>query len=113
MLESRAAQRRAQRGTTCCSFQAPSPSTYDADVAELVSRSHGVVVEQAGRCHPAGVRIIRKDDELVLVPAISNPEETLLDVGDDDPLADGVDTRHQVGNVLQRREGRVEYQAEK
>lgn len=74
--------------------------SYDADVAKLVGTGHGVVVEQAGRGHPAGVRVIGEDDELVLVASVAHPEEALLDVGDDHALADGVDARHQVGDVL-------------
>lgn len=76
---------------------------YDADVAELVGGGHGVVVEQAGRGHPARIRVVGEDDELVLVASVADPEQALLDVGHDHALANGVDAGHQVGNVLQRR----------
>lgn len=75
--------------------------TYDADVPKLVSGGHGVVVEQTGRCHPAGICVISKDDELVLIAPVAHPEQTLLNVRHDHTLADGVDASHQVGNVLE------------
>ena len=81
----------------------PSLQTYNADVPKLVGRGHGVVVEQTGRGHPAGVRVVGEDDELVLVAAVTDPEQALRNVSDDHTLADGVDAGHQVGNVLNRR----------
>lgn len=54
--------------------------TYNADVAKLVGRSHGVVVQQAGRGDPARMGVVREDDELVLVTPVAHPEEALLDV---------------------------------
>lgn len=78
----------------------PQPCTHDTDVAKLVGRGHGVVVEETGRGHPAGVGVIGKDDELVLVAAVANPEQALLDVSHDHTLPTGVDAGHQVGDVL-------------
>lgn len=80
----------------------PHPQTYNGDVAKLVSRGHGVVVEQTGRGHPAGICVIGEDDELVLVASVTNPEQALLDIGHDHTLSDGMDASHQVGNVLNR-----------
>lgn len=80
----------------------PSRHTYDADVPELVCRGHGVVVQQTGRGHPAGIRVISEDDELVLVASVSNPEQALLNVRHDHTLANGMDASHQVWNVLNR-----------
>lgn len=79
----------------------PTPHTHDADVPKLVSRGHGVVVQQTGRRNPAGIRIVGKDDELVLIASVTNPEQTLLHIRHDHTLADGIDARHQGGNVLQ------------
>lgn len=75
--------------------------TYNADVSKLVSRGHGVIVEQTGCRHPAGIRVVSEDDELVLIAPIAHPEQTLLDVRYDHALANGVDASHQVGNMLQ------------
>lgn len=81
------------------------PDTHDADVPELVGGGHGVVVQQAGRGHPARVRVVGEDDELVLVAPVAHPEHALLHVGHDDALADGVDAGHQVGDVLGEKGG--------
>lgn len=81
----------------------PVPHTYNADVPKLVSRGHGIVVKQTGRGHPAGICVISKDDELVLVAPVTNPEQALLNIRHDHTLADGIDAGHQVGNVLKRR----------
>lgn len=80
----------------------PSHHTYDADVPKLVCTGHGVVVQQTGRCHPAGIRVISEDDELVLVASVSNPEQALLNVRHNHTLANGMDASHQVWNVLNR-----------
>lgn len=79
---------------------APLPQTYDTDVPKLVSGGHGVVVEQTGRGHPAGIGVIGEDDQLVLVASVADPEQALRNVRHDHTLADGVDAGHQVGNVL-------------
>lgn len=78
----------------------PSHHTYNADVPELVCRSHGVVVQQTGRGHPAGICVIGEDNELVLVASVTNPEQALLNVRHNHTLADGMDASHQVWNVL-------------
>lgn len=75
--------------------------TYYADVPKLVGRSHGVVVEQTGCRHPAGICVISEDDKLVLIAPVTHPEQTLLNVRHDHTLANGVDASHQVGNVLE------------
>ncbi|TNN71116.1 hypothetical protein EYF80_018636 [Liparis tanakae] len=46
----------------------------------------------------AGIRVVGEDDELVLVAPVANPEQALLNVGHDHPLADGVDARHEILN---------------
>lgn len=80
----------------------PPLCTHYADVPELVGGGHGVVVQQAGRCHPAGTRVVGEDDELVLVAPVTHPEQALLNVGHNHALTNRVDARHQVGNVLKR-----------
>lgn len=75
--------------------------THDADVPELVGRGHGVVVKETGRGHPAWVRVVGEDDELVLVAPVAHPEQALLNIGHNHALACGVDARHQVGDVLE------------
>lgn len=79
-------------------------ATHDADVAKLVGGGHGVVVQQAGGGHPARVGVVGEDDQLVLVASVADPEQALLNVRHDHPLADGVDAGHQVGNVLNAEE---------
>lgn len=82
----------------------PQPQTYNADVAKLVSGGHGVIVEQTGCGYPAGICVISKDDELVLIASVAHPEQALLHVRDDHTLAYCMDASHQVGNVLNRRD---------
>lgn len=81
----------------------PPPCTHNADVPKLVSRGHGVVVQQTGCCHPAGTCVISKDDELVLITPVTDPEQALLHISDDHTLADCMDTGHQIWNVLGRK----------
>lgn len=79
------------------------PETYNADVPKLVCRGHGVIIQQTGCGHPARICVISKDDELVLVASVPNPEQALLNVRYNHSLAYGVDASDQVGNVLKRR----------
>lgn len=84
------------------SSQAPTDATktHNANISKLVSSSHGVVVEQTGGGDPAWVCVICKDYELVFIALVTDPEQTLLDVRNDHSLANGVDSSHQVWNVL-------------
>lgn len=86
--------------------------THDADVPELVSGGHGVVVQQTGCCHPARTRVVSEDDELVLITSVTDPEQALLNVRHDHTLADCMDASHQVGNVLKRRKERDKVSSE-
>lgn len=86
----------------------PHPCTYNADVAKLVGGGHGVIVKETGCRHPAGICVVSKDDKLVLVSSITNPEQTLLDVGHDNTLANGMDASHQVGHMLERRKEEIQ-----
>lgn len=79
-------------------------ATYNADVAKLVCRGHGVIVQQAGCGHPAGVRVVGEDDQLVFVTSVTDPEQAFLNVRHDHSLANGVDAGHQVWNVLRKEE---------
>ncbi len=72
----------------------------DGDAAELVSDGHGVVVEHAGGGHPPGRRVVREDDQLVLLSFVLDEVDALLDVGHDDAVSHGLDVNHQIRNVL-------------
>lgn len=77
-------------------------NTYNADVAKLVCRGHGVIVQQTGCGHPARICVISKDDELVFVTSVTDPKQAFLNVRHDHSLANGMDASHQVWNVLNK-----------
>lgn len=47
---------------------------------------------------------VGKDDQLILATLVAHPEQTLLYVSHYDPLTDGVDACHQVGDLLETRD---------
>lgn len=54
--------------------------THHADVAKLVCSSHSVIIQESCCSNPPGISVISKDDELVLIPFVAHPDETLLNV---------------------------------
>lgn len=54
--------------------------THNSNIAKFVSYSHGFIVQQAGGGNPARICVIGKDDELVFIALVANPEQTFLDV---------------------------------
>lgn len=82
----------------------PAPA-YDADVSKLVSAGHGIVVQQTGCCDPARMCVVSKDDQLVLIASVTNPEQTLLHVGYDDALTNRMNASHQARNMLDTEQG--------
>ena len=76
------------------------PVTYHSDVAELVSTSHGVIVQQTGRRDPALVGVVGEYDKLVLRALVADKVETVLAVRDHDAISHRVDSNDAVRNVL-------------
>lgn len=74
--------------------------THHTNVAKLVCPSHSVIVKKAGGSDPSGVGVISKDNELVLVTLVSNPDETFLDIRHNNPVPNSLDPRYVIGNML-------------
>ncbi len=56
----------------------------------------------AGR-DKARMTIVREDHHLVLLTLVAHKVKALLDVADDDSIADAVDVHNEIGNVLQKK----------
>lgn len=74
--------------------------THHTDVAKLVSSSHRVVVQEAGSGDPAGVGVVCKNDQLVFISLVSNPDEAFLDIRHNHSVPDCLNPTNGVGNVL-------------
>jgi hypothetical protein len=79
-------------------------STHHTNVAKLVCPSHSVIVEEASCSHPSGVGVISKDNELVLITLIANPDETFLNVRYNYPVPNCLDSRYVIGNMLEKKQ---------
>lgn len=66
-------------------------STHHTNVAKLVCPSHSIIVEKAGSGDPSGIGVISKDNELVLITLVANPDETFLDIRHDYPVTNCLD----------------------
>ena len=74
--------------------------TYNGDIAELVSTSHGIIVDHTAAGEPAWVRIISEYNQLVLLTLVADKVETLLDISHHYTVTHRVDTHYEVRNVL-------------
>lgn len=79
--------------------------THHTDVTKLVCSSHSVVIQERCCGDPPGVSVISKDNELVLIPFVTHPDETLLNVWNNHSVPNGLDPTDVVGNVLLREKG--------
>lgn len=74
--------------------------THHTNVAKLVCSSHSIIVEKAGSSDPSGVGVISKDNELVLITLVTNPDETFLDIRHNYSVPNSLDPRYVIGNML-------------
>lgn len=79
--------------------------THHTDVTKLVCSSHSVIIQECCCSNPPRVSVISKDNQLVLIPFVTHPDETLLNVWDNHSVPNGLDPTDVVGNVLLREKG--------
>lgn len=79
--------------------------THHTDVTKLVCSSHSVVIQERCCSDPPRVSVISKDNELVLIPFVTHPDETLLNIWDNHSVPNGLNPTDVVGNVLLREKG--------
>lgn len=74
--------------------------THHTDVAKLVGSSHCVIVQEASSGDPAWVGVVCKNDQLVFISLVSNPDEAFLDIRHNHSVPDCLNPTDGVGNVL-------------
>lgn len=78
-------------------------STHHADIPKLVCPSNRFIVQQRRGGHPAGVCVISKYDQLVLISLIPHPEQALLDIRHDHSVSNSLDPHDEVWNMLKNK----------
>lgn len=75
-------------------------NTHHSDISEFVSCCDSVVIKYASGSNPPGMRIVGKDDQLVLLSLVPDGIHRLLHITSVDSLTDCINTNNSIWNML-------------